>query len=216
MTSSEQATLDAAPALVLQELKRRGPADASALAEALEVTPTAVRQHLYVLEERGLVSHQLEARPMGRPAKLWRATPKADAYFADAHGQLLADFLESTSRVVGDDGLNQIVECYALEKRSNYLEKTSRAVPLAARLTRLVELRNEEGFMAQISPQDDGSFLFIESHCPISQAAQQCRQFCDQELTLFREILGADVEVDREEHMYDSGARCSYRVRSKA
>ncbi len=205
-------SLESAPAAVLQELKRLGPCDASALAEALEVTPTAVRQHLYLLQERGVVTHQLEPRPMGRPAKLWKATSEANVYFADAHGQLLSDLLESSVRAVGAEGLDRIVQCYAEDKRRSYLRRTSRTQPLRDRLVRLVELRSEEGFMAQCWPQEDGSYLFVESHCPISQAAQQCQQFCDQELALFREVLGDDVQVTREEHMVDSGDRCTYRI----
>lgn len=39
----------------------------------------AVRQHLYGLADEKLVTSEEEARPMSRPAKLWRLTPAARA-----------------------------------------------------------------------------------------------------------------------------------------
>jgi predicted ArsR family transcriptional regulator len=60
---------------VLDLLKRRGPSDAKDIAAVLGVTAMAVRQHLYALEDEGLVAFA-DAPPdgnRGRPAKLWRA-----------------------------------------------------------------------------------------------------------------------------------------------
>ena len=32
--------------------------------------------------------------------------------------------------------------------------------------------------MAEVEPQDDGSLLLIENHCPICAAATSCQSFC--------------------------------------
>ena len=80
---------------VLALVKREGPIAADALAARLQLTPTAVRQHLQALAEEGLVA-EAEARPpsgRGRPARRWRVTAAADARFADAHAGLSADLI---------------------------------------------------------------------------------------------------------------------------
>ena len=73
---------------LLDALKRDGAAQAADLAASIGVSPMAVRQHLYALRDEGLVGYEEQARPRGRPAKLWRLTEAADRYFPDAHAEL--------------------------------------------------------------------------------------------------------------------------------
>lgn len=81
---------------------------------------------------------------------------------------------------------------------------------LQEKIERLVAIRNQEGYMAQYSVQEDGSILFIENHCPICAAATVCQGFCRAELKLFREILQAEVE--RTEYILNGARRCAYRI----
>ncbi|KAG1161351.1 hypothetical protein G6F35_019117 [Rhizopus arrhizus] len=64
--------------------------------------------------------------------------------------------------------------------------------------------------------QDGADYLFIENHCPICSAAKACMGFCRSELELFRNVLGAGVTVDREEHILAGARRCAYRVSTRA
>jgi predicted ArsR family transcriptional regulator len=77
----------------------------------------------------------------------------------------------------------------------------------------LISFRNEEGFMAEVQRQPDGSFLFIENHCPISAAANVCSRLCDAEMDVFRAVLGEGVTIERAEHMMTGARRCAYRIR---
>ena len=78
-------------------------------------------------------------------------------------------------------------------------------------LKRLVQIRSDEGYMAELRKTDTG-WLFIENHCPICAAATHCQGFCSNELGLFRELMGADVCVERSEYLLDGGSRCTYEV----
>ncbi len=51
--------------------------------------------------------------------------------------------------------------------------------------------------MAEIAENEDGSFYFIEKHCPICEAAKACTNICKMELEMFREVIGNNVEVER-------------------
>jgi predicted ArsR family transcriptional regulator len=68
--------------------------------------------------------------------------------------------------------------------------------------------------MARVE-KEDRDWLLIEDHCPICAAAQSCQGFCRSELQLFREVLGAEASVTREEHLLAGARRCVYRI-SKA
>ena len=52
--------------------------DSASLAERLQVTAMAVRQHLYALQQEKLVSAEERPVPLGRPAKFWKLTKDAD------------------------------------------------------------------------------------------------------------------------------------------
>jgi predicted ArsR family transcriptional regulator len=88
--------------------------------------------------------------------------------------------------------------------------------PIEERVAALAKLRREEGYMADWSAEADGSFRLIENHCPICAAATLCQGFCRDELELFRETLGPDVVVEREEHILADARRCAYRVTRRA
>ena len=79
-------------------------------------------------------------------------------------------------------------------------------------MARLADLRTAEGYMASWSAEPDGSFLLIESHCPICAAAETCQGFCRSELAVFRGLLGPDVRVERVEYLLTDGRRCAYRI----
>jgi len=64
------------------------------------------------------------------------------------------------------------------------------------------------------APRGDG-FLLIENHCPICAAAAACQGFCRAELEVFRDTLGADVIVERTDHILAGARRCAYRIASK-
>jgi predicted ArsR family transcriptional regulator len=82
---------------------------------------------------------------------------------------------------------------------------------LAGRLKRLVRLRADEGYMAELEKTSDG-WLLLENHCPICAAATACQGFCSNELALFRRVLGPAAEVARVEYLLEGGRRCAYSV----
>jgi predicted ArsR family transcriptional regulator len=63
--------------------------------------------------------------------------------------------------------------------------------------------------------RDSRDWLLIEDHCPICVAAQACQGFCRAELELFREVLGTDAQVVREQHLLAGARRCVYRIGTK-
>ena len=83
---------------------------------------------------------------------------------------------------------------------------------LKKKLQELAKVRTEEGYMAEVRAEGQGSYLLIENHCPICAAANACQGFCATELDLFRSVLGSGVTVERAEHIISGDHRCVYRV----
>ena len=196
---------------IIQLLKRNGAADAATLAESLGVSAMAVRQHLYVLAEEGLVEASSSPDGIGRPSKRWHLTAAADSFFPQGYAELTAELLSSMQTVFGADGLDRIVAQRGTEQKQTYLAAIDGEETLHGRLEALSELRTKEGYMAEVQEDHDG-FLFIENHCPICAAARACKGLCASELELFRSVLGDQAQVERTDHILAGARRCAYRV----
>src|SRR5580765_5855514 len=137
---------------IVKLLKTEGALDSARLARKLRVTPMAVRQHLYALQEEKMVNADERPVPLGRPAKFWKLTREADRLFPDAYAELSVALIDAVGETFGPSGVD-------------------RDAPLAKKLHQLAKIRTEEGYMAEVHADGPKAFVFLENHCPICAAA---------------------------------------------
>ena len=204
---------DRSPDRILLQLKTKGPQAAMQIARRFNVTAMAVRQHLYALRDDGLVTYTDEYRKVGRPARIWRLTDKAQARFPDSHAELTVEMLAIIRATFGERGLDRMMAERTRIQVKAYGERLRAAgQSLEAQVNALAKIRAEQGYMAEASRQRDGSFLLIENHCPICAAATTCQGLCREELNLFSTVLGEGVSVERTDHILVGARRCAYRI----
>lgn len=172
----------------------------------------AVRQHLYALQREGLVAAESRPVPIGRPAKYWRLTREADRLFPEAYAELSVALIDSVKDAFGPEGLERVLTSRCARQRIDYGKRIKDEDSLEEKLSELAKVRTEEGYMAEVKREDEGSFLLVENHCPICAAANACQGFCSTELDLFRLVLGSGVSVERAEHIISGDQRCVYRI----
>lgn len=206
--------LSAAKERILLALKTKGPQPAPRLARNLGVTPMAIRQHLASLGEEGLVEYEDVRGRVGRPKRVWRLadSEKVDARFPDSHAELTLGLLDAARAAFGEKGIDRLIRERGKRQLADYRRRIPVDAPLPRRLAALAAVRRDEGYMAEWSREKDGSYLFVESHCPICAAARACRGLCRGELELFRKLLGPEASVQRAEYLLEGGRRCVYRV----
>lgn len=200
---------------ILRLLKMQGAQTAAELAEQLDVSPMAVRQHLQSWQAEGWVTYREEKRSMGRPVKLWQLTEQSARRFPDSHADLMVDLLRGVESVFGSDGLERLVCDRSQRQIQHYQAQIAEKVAGADwrdRLQAIAQLRSQEGYMAEALPQSDKTWLLIENHCPIYAAAQTCQGFCSAELEVFRTLLGEDISIERIEHLMGGDRRCAYQI----
>ena len=199
---------------IMEILKKEGAQDSKSLAARVEITAMAVRQHLYALQDEGLITYTESVRPKGRPAKMWELTPATNQFFPNGDSELLVDMIGLIGDLYGESGLETLVQARSEKQLTAYSEQIKSADPLLKKLQVVAQIRTEEGYMSEIQSQEDGSYLLIENHCPICAAARSCRQFCSAEQMLFQKLLGGEVDVQRSEYILDGDRRCMYSVTS--
>lgn len=196
---------------ILSTLKTRGALGIPDIAKVLNVTVEAVRQQMSKLEAEGLVDAESRPSGRGRPTQIWRLTGEGHKRFPDTHAEMTVQMISAVISVFGEKGMDQLIGAREATMRATYTEAMRGAHDLETRLERLANIRSREGYMAEYRAEDEG-FLFIENHCPICTAAQACTGFCRSELQLFDEVLGAEADVSRVEHVLAGARRCAYRV----
>lgn len=192
-------------------LKTRGPQSIAVIAKAMDVTAEAVRQQMTRLHADGLVDSESHSAGRGRPTQIWFLTEAGHGRFPDTHAEMTVQMIGAVRQVFGDEGVEKLIQVRETAMLNSYHQVMLGAKDLGSRLERLVQMRSSEGYMAELRKEGAG-YLFIENHCPICSAAKACMGFCRSELELFRAVLGAGVQVEREEHILVGARRCAYRV----
>jgi len=195
---------------ILYLLKTRGALTAQVVAEAMALTSMGARKHLQQLQERGLVVVEDRAAGKGRPARYWQLSDAGHGRFPDRHGELTVQLIALLRHSLGESALDALIAAREQQAMASYQARLGATPGLAERLAMLVQVRSEEGYMAECQACEDG-WLLIENHCPICAAAQACQGFCRAELQLFQQLL-PDAQVGRMEHVLADGRRCVYRV----
>jgi len=198
---------------ILFLLKTRGPRTAQQLAELLDLTSMGARRHLEAAEERGFVTFEDVAEKVGRPSRRWLLTDAGHARFPDRHADLTLQLITQVRALFGEEGMDKLIAARELASEAFYRSTIGDGAALPERVQALALARDVEGYMAEVEPQNDGSLLLVENHCPICAAARECQNFCRSELDVFQRVLGPGCLVQREEHILAGERRCAYRIK---
>ena len=186
------------------------------MAKRLGITTVAVRQHLAVLQEEGLVAYVDERRKVGRPARVWHLTPKANDQFPDRHAELAVEMLQAVQSTFGQEGLERLIATSTQQQIEAYrMRMPAPGTPLKQRVAALAKIRRDEGYMAEWRQVPDGTIEFLQNHCAIDSAARFSGMLCSGELSLFRAVLGDEVSVERFEYLHSGDRRCAYRINER-
>lgn len=197
---------------ILHALKVEGAQTATALAHRFGVSPMAIRQHLHGLQQKQWVTYDEHRQAIGRPVKLWRLTENAQSLFPNNHTDLALNLIESAEQVLGAQGLQELIRHRTEKQIQKYRTMMSHVKSWRDRTHAIAQLRTQEGYMAEVIDQPDGSLVLVENHCSICSAAERCPTLCVSEIEVFAALLGDDVSIQRQEHILKGDRRCSYHI----
>ncbi|MFM7361036.1 MAG: iron-sulfur cluster biosynthesis transcriptional regulator SufR [Cyanobium sp.] len=203
------ATRDAALALLL----RLGEATAADLANQLMVSVQAMRRHLRSLEEEGLVEASPAVEGPGRPSNRWCLSDRGRDRFPQGGEDFALGLLHSMAASLPPEQLQTLMREQAEQKAADYRARIGPGT-LRDRLDRLVDLRRQEGFVAELlrDPDTAGAWIISEFHCSVMRIATEFPMVCDQELQLIRRTF-PDCQVDRVHWRLEQGHSCGFRLR---
>jgi DeoR family transcriptional regulator, suf operon transcriptional repressor len=197
---------------ILEYLLKQVQATAQELATALEISPQAIRRHLKDLQAEGSIVYQSVSSGTGRPQHIYHLSPRGRDRFPHQYDRFVLSFLDTLVENLGYEQAGKMLHQHWQKKSIDYREKLGNGV-LLDRVARLVELRRQEGYMADYHAVDDQNdkFILTEHNCAISQVAASFPAVCGHELEMFAAAL-EDCQVERTHWLVDGEHQCGYLI----
>ncbi len=205
------AVTDAAPSptqrRVLEALKRLGEATADELAVTLEISSSAVRQHLGALRAAGLIDARQERGHAGRPADRYRATTRTEPLFVTSDVSI--ELLELV-----DDEHPDLVDRVFDRRRKRLVDDAEAhlaGTTIDERVARVTELLDTQGYLCDWDQLDDQHFRISLHNCAIWTVAQRFGKACASELEFLQGVF-PDATVSRVTHKTSGAHTCAYDI----
>lgn len=217
MTTSQQSSTKQD---ILQYLLKQEQTTAHELAEALDISPQAIRRHLKDLEIEGLIEYQSVQAGMGRPQHVYHLSRKGRDRFPNRYEEFAVSLLDTLTETVGQDQVSSILRKQWERKAKDYRDKVGTG-SVQERVAKLVELRKSEGYMAEWFPLESSNgnkdsahqYMMTEHNCAISNVAESFPGVCGHELEMFAAVL-PDCTVERTQWIINGQHQCGYLIKA--
>ncbi|MBO0725447.1 MAG: DeoR family transcriptional regulator [Blastocatellia bacterium] len=196
---------------IIDSLKVNGAMSVERLAEELGVSKVCVRRHLNLLESDGLVAFKEERHDRGRPRFIYRLTEKAARLFPQIYDEFAKETLTAIRRNFGDAALRRVLRSRADELIAQFEEKMS-GRNFDERVKSLTREIDSKGYLADARRLKDGSYRLRQRNCPIESVAVAYPQICEEELRVYREVLGCEVVCEC--RIVDGARKCDFHLAS--
>jgi DeoR family transcriptional regulator, suf operon transcriptional repressor len=196
-------------------LRKAQPLSAHELGNQFGLTANALRRHLKVLEEDGLVCHQREVRGVGAPIYSYSLTPAGESLFPRSYVQVLATALEALRTQAGDQGVEAVLEA-EWQRLADEAAPVLETLPLEERVPLVAELLTAKGYMAESvrveapTPADAPMLTLRIHNCAVREIAERFPQACAAEAKFVERLLG--VPLVRNAHRLGGCGHCEYGV----
>jgi predicted ArsR family transcriptional regulator len=191
-------------------LENREGLSIDALAEALDISRTAIQQHFVALEGGGYIRKTTLNKTAGRPLTLYGITDKGINYFPKQYawfaGLMVADLQEEMGAEAFEGYMRRLGVKLAKQLSAQFAGKD-----IGKRVGQLLGIMAELGFQAQSTPDEETARPVIKaSNCIYHDVAQKHPALCAFDRALMSSLLEKDVQ--QLSCMADGDCACRFRV----
>ncbi len=135
---------------LLDLIRRRGPLTVAEMAEAMGVTPTAVRVRLTRLVGCGMVERQAEHGGRGRPRHTYRASDEAHRRLGQNYADLAVVLWEEMMRTIEDRKLRRMLFGRITDRLAELYRSQLSGDGWQGRLVELGSILHDRGIEAEV------------------------------------------------------------------
>ena len=196
---------------VLVVLKRLGEATADDLAKTLEISASAVRQHLSALRSAGYIDAKQQRGQPGRPADRFHTTELTEAMFVKDTSNLSIELLSHME----EEDPELVTRVFERRRQRRVAEATNKLAgkTLSQKVAALTAELDAEGYLADYDQIDTTHFRINLHSCAMWAVASRYGQACATELDYLRELL-PEAAIERVTHKTAGAHVCAYEVSS--
>jgi predicted ArsR family transcriptional regulator len=165
------------------------------LASRLDLSYMGVKQHCEELERQGFLDTKRRPKPVGRPEKVYRLTPKASTFFPSAANPATIKILQAARQLYGPNAPEKLLVALFRDKTKGYAERLKEG-DLKSRAARLARIRDEEGCLSEFV--DGPQPLIHEYHSSIMDLIEAFPLVRRLEKEMFEKLLQTHVERHEE------------------
>lgn len=177
------------------------------LAARLEVTATAVRQHLAALERDGYVHMQELRKTAGRPGFVYVLTAEGDALFPKQYAWFSSVLIRALRGRAGGEGLASLMRELGGEVADSLMARMAGKTD-DARLELLIEVMNELGYDARVNTTLNAQPEVVATNCVYHALAREFPEVCNFDYELMQRLTGK--QVVHTECMVRGGRACRF------
>jgi len=194
-------------------LETKNGLSADELAERLEVSRSAVHQHLTALERDELVAKKPLAPKGGRPGYAWTLTDGGVHLFPKQYALLASLLVGALKETLSSDELVRALRVLGEKLAGEHAERL-RGKTRAEQIEIVAQLMRELGYHARAVPDKGASLPMIDArNCVYHHLAAEHPEVCELDLALLSSLLGGKIE--HVECMVRGGGSCRFRLLEK-
>ena len=179
------------------------------LSSRIGISPTAVRQHLTILEGESLVGRETLKEGIGRPKVIYTITPKAEKLFPKFYSFLAECLIEEILDECGEDKVEIFLKNIGVRFSQPYLGRVA-GKSLEERICEVTDILNEWGAYASV--ENDGGFSLIKNYnCTFYEVAQKYPYVCNIHTTFLELLLEQNPE--KMASMAKGDDYCAYKIK---
>jgi predicted ArsR family transcriptional regulator len=182
--------------VILHALKNASQLKVEDLAEAADVSPVTVRHHLNSLQADGLIEVESVRRKVGRPYYVYSLSEEGHELFPQRYVHLTNMLLEEMKAHLPMDTVNDIFGNAVQRIVSQHRHKFE-SLGFEERLTYLMQMLTDEGFLARWEKAEDNAYHIIEYSCPYISVGTNHSEVCTLDKELIVQVMQAPIEQQR-------------------
>ncbi len=181
------------------------------IADALDISRTAVQQHFVAIENEGYIKKNTLNKTAGRPVTIYAITDKGINYFPKQYAWfselILSDLKEDLGSERFNDYMQRLGRKLAGNLRGQFVGKS-----LDKRMDELALIMTDLGYQIKTDDNRDLDNLSIQAHnCVYHDLAQKHNEICEFDLALMSTLL--DQEVTLVTCMAKGDCACSFKIK---
>ncbi len=157
------------------------------LSDKIGISPTAIRQHLTILEKESLIKRETLKEGIGRPKVVYSTTEEAEKLFPKFYSWLAECLIDGITKEYGGEKIESLFEKIGIKFSQPYRERVQ-GKSLEVRVAVVTEILNEWGAYAFM--ENDGEHYVVKNYnCSFYAVAQKYPHVCTVHAVFLEQLL---------------------------